>query len=315
VNEARKSESGMTLIEVLVVASLLIVVLSATLGAFNHFEATAEVNRRQNDSQDQARNALTLLTRELRNLASPIDAAPNSVERNGEQDLIFRSVGGTRPAGSANDRNVRRVRFCLNRAQRILYRQEQTWLTATAQAMPPATDCPGAGWNVTQRVISANTVNDTRPVFTYNNTALNRITEITTSLFVDVNPGRSPKETGIQSAIFLRNQNRAPTAVIDAKHAGGSSQVIVLNGSASSDPEGKALTYYWIDTTRTTNSCGAGVPVEVPSAGCVATGILANYTVPAPGTRGMKLIVRDNSGLTATSNVVPVCVPGGDITC
>jgi type II secretory pathway pseudopilin PulG len=309
----------MTLIEVLVVASLLIVVLSATLGAFNHFEATAEVNRRQNDSQDQARNALTLLTRELRNLASPIDAAPNSVERNGEQDLIFRSVGGTRPAGSANDRNVRRVRFCLNRAQRILYRQEQTWLTATAQAMPPATDCPGAGWNVTQRVISANTVNDTRPVFTYNNTALNRITEITTSLFVDVNPGRSPKETGIQSAIFLRNQNRAPTAVIDARHAGGTSQVILLNGSASSDPEGKALTYWWIDTTRTgiASACNA-IPddLRAQASGCVATGIIANYTVPPPpGPRGMKLIVRDNSGLTATSDVVSVCVPGGTVTC
>lgn len=313
-NELR-SESGMTLIEVLVVASLLIVVLSATLGAFNHFQATAEVNRSQNDSQDQARNALTLLTRELRNLASPSDAAPNSVERDGAQDLIFRSVGGTRPAGTSNDRNERRVRFCLNRTERILYRQEQTWPDATAPAMPTAADCPGAGWDTAERVISANTVNDTRPVFTYNDTVLNRITEITTSLFVDVNLGRAPKETSIRSAIFLRNQNRAPTAVIDARHAGGASQDIVLNGSASSDPEGKALTYWWFDTTRTTNSCGSSVPAEVPTVGCVATGIIANYTAPDPGTRGMQLIVRDNSGLTATSEVVSVCVPGGTVTC
>jgi type II secretory pathway pseudopilin PulG len=318
VNELRKSESGMTLIEVLVVASMLIVVLSATLGAFNHFQATAEVNRLQNDSQDQARNALTLLTRELRNLASPSDEAPNSVERNLDQDLIFRSVGGTRPAGTSNDRNERRVRFCLNRTDRILYRQEQTWTSATAPAMPTATGCPGAGWSATQRVISANTVNDTRAVFSYNDNVLNRITEITTSLFVDVNPGRAPKETSIQSAIFLRNQNRAPTAVIDARHAGGASQVILLNGSASSDPEGKALTYWWIDTTRTgiASACSA-MPNDMTAqaSGCVATGIIANYTVPAPGTRGMKLIVRDNSGLTATSDVVSVCVPGGTVTC
>jgi hypothetical protein len=305
----------MTLIEVLVVSSLLLVVLGATLGAFNNFQATNEVNRRQNESQDEARNALTLLTRELRNLASPVDAAPNSVERNGAQDLVFRSVGGTRPAVTSNDRNERRVRFCLNPTQRILYRQEQTWTDAAAPPIPSATACPGTGWDTTQRVISANTVNDARPVFAYNDATLNRITEVTTSLFVDVNPGRAPKETSVQSAILLRNQNRAPQAVIDAKHAGGTSQVILLNGSASSDPEGKALTYYWIDTTRTTNSCGPSVHPEVPAAGCVATGIIANYTVPAPGTRGMKLIVRDNSGLTATSNVVPVCVPGGSITC
>ena len=308
----------MTLIEVLVVASLLIVVLGATLGAFNHFQATAEVNRRQNDSQDQARNALTILTRELRNLASPSDAAPNSVERNLAQDLIFRSVGGVRPADTSNDRNERRVRFCLNRSQRILYRQEQIWTEATPPGMPTATDCPGGGWNVTQRVISANTVNDARDVFAYNNTVPNRITEITTALFVDVNPGRAPKETSIQSAVFLRNQNRAPTAVIDARHAGGASQVIILNGSASSDPEGKALTYWWIDTTRTgiSQACAAiDDDLRAQASGCVATGILANYTVPAPGTRGMKLIVRDNSGLTATSDVVPVCVPGGTVTC
>jgi type II secretory pathway pseudopilin PulG len=319
VSELRKSESGMTLIEMLVVASLLIVVLSATLGAFNNFQSTAEVNRRQNDSQDQARNALTLLTRELRNLASPSDEAPNSVERNLAQDLIFRSVGGTRPAGSSNARNVRRVRFCLNPSRRILYRQEQTWTSETAPAMPTAADCPGAGWNTTQRVISANTVNDTRAVFTYNNTILNRITEITTGLFVDVNPGRAPKETSIQSAVFLRNQNRAPTAVIDARHAGGASQVIVLNGSASSDPEGKALTYWWIDTTRTgiAAACDETIPDDLrpQASGCVATGIIANYTAPAPGTRGIQLIVRDNSGLTATSDVVSVCVPGGSVTC
>jgi type II secretory pathway pseudopilin PulG len=313
VNEL-KSEAGFTLVEVLVVASLLIVVLGATLGAFNSFQQTSQNNALQNDSQDQARNALTLLTRELRNLASPRDAAPNSVERNGAQDMIFRSVGGTRPAGSLNDRNERRVRFCLNGTQRILYRQQQTWTTASSPSLPTDTACPGSGWDSTQRVISANTVNDTRAVFSYNNTTLNRITEVTTALFVDVNPGKAPAETSLQSAIFLRNQNRAPVAVIDAKHAGGSSQIIVLNGSSSSDPEGKALSYYWIDTTRSDNAC-TGVPSEVPSAGCVATGILANYTVPAPGTRGMKLIVRDNSGLTSTSDTVSVCVPGGSVTC
>jgi type II secretory pathway component PulJ len=285
------SEDGFTLVEVLIAAVLMIVVLGATLTALTSFQKSTATNQRQNSGQDEARQTLDLLARDLRNLASPVNETPEAVDRNGAQDLIFQSEGRGAGSGSLNTRNTQRVRFCLAGDGR-LWRNVQTWTTATIPAAPGATECPGTGWT-SSKVVAQNVVNGTaRPIFTYNATVLQDITEVTGTLYVDVNPGKPPVEQVLQTSVYLRNQNRKPTALFSVEVVGNS---ILLNASESTDPEEKALIYEWrIDKAFTAPPDGTGILVTKPvTAGThtvtlrISDGVLSDdethtICVPAP---------------------------------
>lgn len=290
-------EDGMTLVEVLLVSVLMLTVLGATLASFNTFESNARANQLQNDTQDTARRGIGLMARDLRNLASPTPGLPFAVDLASPADLIFQSEGKFKPAGSLNAQNTTRVRYCLNTANGNLYRQIQTWTTAAAPAVPSAT-CGNSGWGSTM-VVATDVVNGTRPIFTYNATALDEITEVSAQLFVDSNPGKRPSEVDLQTSVFLRNQNRAPTAIFSALSmpAGG----IFLNASESADPEEKALTFEWWD---------AGLS----PAKKVGEGIVFTYTPPAVGYRQMYLVVKDAT-LETKSDTQTVCANGPGVTC
>jgi hypothetical protein len=290
-------ERGVTIVELLVVILLTGVIMGATLGTFTQFERTTATNQRQNDAQDQVRVGVTGLARELRNLASPTNELPQAVVRATPSDLVFQSV---------NSSTTRRVRYCLNTIQFRLWRQVQTAPFTT----PSTTACPDSAWG-SQRNAVANVVNGSRPVFSYNATDTTAITEITSTVWVDVNPGQRPGEVSLQTSVFLRNQNRSPTAAFTAAIVGSA---VVLNGSQSEDPEGKALEYYWYDSAQSTNGC-TPLPKEVPQTGCVGVGIVFNYTPPVAGQRTLRLVVRDPAGLTNESATQTVCVPGTGVTC
>lgn len=309
-----REESGYTLVELMLVSVLMIVVMGATLTALTNVERASATNERQNENQEQVRRALDGISRELRNLASPTDELPQAIERATASDLIFQSVARTKPAGSANARNIQRVRYCLDASDRRIWRQEQRWETSAAEPMHAATACPAtptAGAWDTSTVAAENVVNDTRPLFTFNATQPTSITEIRASLFVDATPGRVPGETELETSVFLRNQNRAPSARFTAAVSG---LAILLNGSGSSDPEQKALEYYWYDADVAANSCGA-LPPEVPQAGCVGKGIVFNYSPSPLGTKRVYLVARDPAGLTHTAATQQVCVIGVDTLC
>lgn len=293
-----REESGFTLVELLVVSVLMIVVLSATLGAFETFGSTNEVNQRQNDSQEEARRSIDSLARELRNLASPTNQAPEAVDRAEGDDLIFLSVADQKGVGSLNARNAQRVRYCLNRDRRQLIRQVQTWTSPGVPGVPTDSACPGGGWTET-RVASIHIVNGSRPVFTLNSSDRTAITEIDTSLFVDVNPGRRPAETPIQTSVFLRNQNKAPVARFS--WAAGPGGTVVLNASESEDPEERALTFEWYDATL-------GQRID-------GTGIVNTYKPPAAGFRQVYLVVKDPAGLEARAEPQTICVPSPQMVC
>jgi hypothetical protein len=176
--------------------------------------------------------------------------------------------------------------------------------------MPTATDCPATpapgGWD-TEAVAAENVVNGTRPVFAYNATDLNAITEIRASLFADATPGRSPGEVELETSVFLRNQNRAPIARFTAAASGLS---ILLNGSQSSDPEQKPLEYYWYDEAVNSSDCET-LPAEVRQPRCpVGEGIVFSYSPSALGLKRVYLLVRDPAGLTHTAATQEVCVIG-----
>jgi type II secretory pathway pseudopilin PulG len=285
------SEEGFTLVEVLIAAVLMIIVLGATLTALTSFQKNTATNQRQNDGQDQARTTLDLISRDLRNLASPVLERPEAIDRNLPLDLIVQSEGrGT--GGSLNARNTMRVRFCLA-PDRKLYRMTQTWTTAAIPNAPAATVCPGSGWT-TSTVVAENVVNGTRPIFTYNALALQEITEVTSTLFVDVNPGTPPAETELQSSVYLRNQNRAPTALFSVEVVNTS---ILLNASESTDPEEKAMIYSWkIDNV----AAGSGILLTKP----VTAG---NHTV--------RLDVSDGVLLDDETHTICVPAPAQGVNC
>lgn len=304
-------ESGFTLVEVLLVSVLMIVVMGATLTSLTSMERSGATVERQNDNQEQVRRAVDAVSRELRNMASPTDELPYAIERNGASDLIFQSVARTKPDPSANARNTQRVRYCLDADNDRLWRQEQRWIGDPAPAMPLATACPATpasgGWD-TQTVAAQHVVNDARPVFAYNAVQPKEITEIRAGLFADVTPGRAPGEVELETSVFLRNQNRAPLAEFTAAVSGAA---ILLNGSQSSDPEQKALDYYWYDETNS-SACNPLPPPEVPQVGCVGEGIVFRYTPPVlqTGPKNVYLVVRDPAGLTHRAPTQPVCLTG-----
>jgi type II secretory pathway component PulJ len=296
-SRAHADESGFTLIEVLIVSVLMVMVLGAVLTTFNSFQSNAETNARQNDAQDEARHGIDMLARDVRNLASPTIEQPQAVKRADPQDLIVQSVAPVRPAGSLNPRNTRYVRYCYAPGQSKVYRQRLTWTTSAVPSYPAATACPGSGWQTTE-ALSQHVVNGTRALFTYNSATLTDVTEISTTLWVDVNPGRRPKESTIQTTVFLRNQNRAPIARFSAAPSAGG---ILLNGSESEDPEERALRYFWYDAAVGTVPRGEGIVFQ--------------YTPPAPGPRTVYLIVKDPADLANQAPNQTVCVPGQGVTC
>lgn len=287
----RSSEEGFTLVEVLIAAVLMIIVLGATLTALTSFQKNTATNQRQNDAQDQARSTLDLIARDLRNLASPVLERPEAIDRNLPLDLIVQSEGRG-SGGSLNARNTMRVRFCLA-PDRKLYRMTQTWTTAAIPNAPAASVCPGPGWT-TSTVVAENVVNGTRPIFTYNAVGLQDITEVSATLFVDVNPGTTPAETQLETSVYLRNQNRAPTALFSVEVVNSS---ILLNASESTDPEEKAMIYTWkIDNV----DAGSGILLTKP----VTAG---NHTV--------RLDVSDGVLLDDETHTICVPAPAQGVNC
>ncbi len=292
-----REQDGLSLIELLVAMSLITVVVMATMTAFVSFNKNERINRLHNESTDQARLTIERLSSQLRNLASPKDNHPEAVEKAEPFDLVFLTVDAVKPTGSANARNIKRVRYCVgdvSGGKASLIRQQQTWQDPNPPPSYSTSGCPNASWNNSTVVASdvVNTAQGTPPaVFTYtpDATPVSEISAIRAELMVDTNPGALPRAVSLGSGVFLRNQNRIPTASCTAIAAGTGKQ-IALNGSASSDPEGFNLKeYHWIVN---------GVEKK--------TGVVALWDAQTNGTYNVQLTVKDQGDLTATAS----CDPG-----
>ena len=286
-------QDGFTIVEVLIVSVLMLIVLGATLTTFESFQQTVSVNQKQNTAQDTARNAMDLMSRDLRNLASPTTDEPLALDLNEAQQIIFQSEGRTMPPGSLNAANTTRVRYCLG-SDGNLYRQTQTWTTAVFPDVPDSSSCPGIGWpEAGTKLVAENVVNGTRPVFAYNATDPRDVTEVSSTLFVDVNPGRPPTESTLQSSVYLRNQNRKPAAVFSLALANAGTSII-MNASESTDPEEKPLSFTWyVD--------------GVEESGEGANDVVHTKAVSA-GTHTVKVRVSDGP-LFEDSETQSICVP------
>lgn len=260
-----RSENGWTLIELLVAMTLMMIVLSATLTALDVFGSTTRRTTLTNDQQEQARRTIDLLTRQLRNLASPTTGL-QTIAYAGPEKIIFQTT----------DPSKQWVAYCLqtsgaNQASdtnSILWYQTFASNDPNAAAPTPGdTSCPDSGaWTTSQQVVR-NITNDNGPdraLFTYGSyTATNlatpvanrsQIVRVASSLFSDIDVTKSPAETELGSEVFLRNQNQPPQAAFRASPSGNT---FTLDGGASTDPEGRTLKMDWYEV--------ASPPVPLPS--------------------------------------------------
>jgi type II secretory pathway pseudopilin PulG len=300
-------ERGMTLIELAVAALVSLIILGATMTVLAAANRQQRLNENQNDAGQVVRSTLDRMARGLRNMASPTDITsvagtlPRAIDRNQANDLVFKDVQDVKIAGSLNQPNVRRVRYCLNTttpSNGQLWQQIQTWTAAVPPALPADLSCPGTGWT-TQRVVASNITSKVgdRPLFTFtgdagvitatDSNARADITRVQAGLFYDADTTRPPKELDLSTSVFLRNQNREPTAAMTLNVLNPASRLIQLNGSASQDPESQSLSYSWYMDGGTT---------------AIGTGIVLQYTVPA-GVHTFQLKVLDPAGLEGASAI------------
>ena len=104
---ARSSERGFTLIEVMLVMSLAIVLLGATLTSFTNYYRTQQKTQQLNDSAQIARQSMDIASRQLRNLANQDPSQQTTtIARALPFDLVFQTSDPTR----------KWVRYCLDTA-------------------------------------------------------------------------------------------------------------------------------------------------------------------------------------------------------
>ena len=294
---ALREERGFTLPELLVAATLMIVVMGGVYGAMVTFQRSADRTTSQNDAQEQARKTTDFLAYQLRNLVVPANATGGPLEQSGPYDLVFETINASGGGGS-NAKRVGRVRYCYDNstpAGARIWLQTQTWTAATPPAIPSTLVCPAPEWG-NQRIVADHLVNQyggaNRPVwsttsFPASSTDPADIVGLRTDLYVDQDPTKSPAETRLTSGVALRNANRRPQAGFNPTQVGTH---VTLDASPSFDPEGQLLTYAWSVSGGT---CTPALASQATAdCGGLSSGALVTFT----------LTVTDPGGLTSSTS-------------
>jgi prepilin-type N-terminal cleavage/methylation domain-containing protein len=309
-------QHGFTLVELMLVCTLSLIIFGATLTAFTSLVRANRQEEHQRDNVEMARQTIDHAARQLRNLANPTYNATNTIDRAEATDFIFQT----------SDPAKTWVRYCLQTSgggatpeDARLWEAESPGSTLTA-AMKGT--CPGSGWTTTPpRIVAQHVTNQSsgagRDVFTYQCSPsqpvtcpataaeLPKVTSVRFDLFVDADRTDLVREMQVSTAVFLRNQNEAPTARVAPPTYTGIRKIL-LNASASSDPEGRSLEYFWFKNAPPAASELADCTAKPPSA--IWEGVLLSHQFPAADgpagtTKQFWLVVRDPGCLIDTTTV------------
>jgi prepilin-type N-terminal cleavage/methylation domain-containing protein len=323
-------ERGFSLVELLVVIALSVGLLGATLMTVDNMARSEHANDQRNDTVELARNALDVQARQLRNLAKRVSSPV--IERLAPDDLIFQTSDPSRTW----------VRYCLDTSTPPASAERARLWTAelsvgnsavaTPVTGPMETGCPGTGWTTTGVVadyVTNRRAGLNRPVFTYvcgsgttctnDPSTYDQVVNLTARTLVDSTPGTGPAEVSVVSGVYLRNQNQAPVASFPTPTP-TTSRTVVLNGSGSTDFEGRTLNYYWFRTPLPTTAnidcahptvTGSGTPRTLwGAAGFLGEGVTLTYTFPATdpaagATVPFALVVCDPGDRYGTAGIAP----------
>ena len=304
---ALRREGGFTMIELLLVCVLSLIVFGASLTAWTSIYRSNRALEGQQDNAEAARVALDRAARQLRNLANPSVNAITTIHRASDYDFIFQT----------SDPAKTWVRYCLEGAK--LWENESVAITA---AMKAETACPGTGW--TRKAVVVQSVTNRAPsvdrnIFTYEcavnaaascptATEYSKITNVGIQLWVDADATDRVSELDVATGVYLRNQNEAPTA--SAGWSKIAKEQVLLNGSASTDPEGRTLEYFWFEDA--VPSGAMSTPCTATPTGTAWSGVTFLKTFPTGAAGQSKqffLLVRDPGCLTSLSAAINFTVP------
>jgi prepilin-type N-terminal cleavage/methylation domain-containing protein len=245
------AEHGFTLIELLVTMAIATIVFGATLSVLDVFQRNNVVDQQRNEVQDNARNAMDQIARQLRNVAAPNAGSPGALLTTKNYSMIFDTIDNSSTyAWGKNKSHTMMVRYCLNNSNpenEVLWMQVTRWAEAEPETPAPTT-CPDLGgfWESSRQLVQhvTNRIGgEARPMFKYSAATAPQTASVEIDMFLDLTPGHAhPGETELTSGIGLRNANRPPIAAFTITRI---NEFVRLDGSASYDPDGLALTYKW----------------------------------------------------------------------
>ncbi|HEX4188679.1 MAG TPA: PKD domain-containing protein [Solirubrobacteraceae bacterium] len=248
-----RGEGGSTLLELLVSMTIAAVVFGATLTLLEVFQRNNTVDLQRNELQDNARNGMDQIIRQLRNVAAPSAGAAGALLVTKKYSMIFDTIDSTSGyAWGQNTSHTMMVRYCLNNSNNedeVLWMQVKRWKEAEGPKTAPApTTCPDlSGYWESSRQVTDHITNriggEPRELFKYSATTTPQTDSLEVDMYLNLTPGRPhPGETRLTSGVALRNANRPPIVAFTVTQV---NEFVRLDGSASYDPDGLALTYKW----------------------------------------------------------------------
>jgi type II secretory pathway pseudopilin PulG len=302
-------QRGLMLIELLVSIVITSIVMSSIVAIFTIVLNHNRSDTFRNDAQANAQTMIDRLSRELRSSASPSAGSAGLLQKAASYDIVFQAVKATGSAPSGNAANDTWVRYCLD-GNSTLWRQG-TAPASTTSTVPDTSACPStsSSWIQSSGQPCCQELNDVtneiggdnRPVFTYapSGASTAQIDAVDVSLYADKNPSHLPGATQLTSGIYMRNALQAPIATFTpTKTANQSGTDIYLNGSASSDPNGQALSYQWYSSGPCPSS---GVPTGAISGATTQEYDAGTYS---SGSRTFSLVITTTAGLTSCASQV-----------
>lgn len=248
-----RGQHGFTLVEVLVTTALSLVVFGAMLSVLDVFGRDNRLDQLRNETQDNARSAVDSLSRQLRNVAAPGSGTPGALLVTKNYSMIFDTIdSGSSYVWENNAAHMMMVRYCLSnkvQSNEVLWYQVARWKSSTPPLEPSPTKCPDEEtgfWEGSPRKLVTYVTNrnggKARPLFEYSAASAPQTASVEVNMFLNVDPAEL-KETQLTTGIGLRNANRPPVAEFTATEI--NSTYVRLDGSASADPDGLALTFKW----------------------------------------------------------------------
>ncbi len=264
-----RDERGTTMVELMVVCMLSVVLMLATLLAFDTFGRNATRNEKLTNAQDSLRQRVDEMSAEIRN-AQVTATGLDPLLRADPNDLIVRNIDS---AGTAT-----LIRYCLATATRTLWRQTAPDGT-TADSACPGTSIAWQRGKVADGTI-ANSASD--PVFKPNTTTLSAIRSVEIAPRLDTGTGVAT--TPLRTAVSVRSASGRSLA-IDAS---------ALRSTCQAD--GTAL----LELTVGTDSSGSPLSATAATAGSVSVGsfnLSQGATVGTSVQGTLTVVVRNALGL------------------
>ena len=212
-----KRQKGITLVELLVVMSILLVVTTMIIGTWVALTNAYSFTSRSDKQRDLARQAIDRMAREIRDAQEPLGTSSPAINLAYPNEIRFYSTFNTAGASSPTTEP---------RLTRFIYRVTNATdgIGAVYREFPgPDGDFDTANDNVSQLLVSDVSNGDAgKDVFTYRSydpatsdlvdsdgmTKLadpSRVVEVGICLLVDLNPGKAPNYMDVTTTVQPRN--------------------------------------------------------------------------------------------------------------